>query len=50
MQKGIVGEKDLASASDYNRSGKADLNNALIRNFALVCADLDKKLRTRIEV
>ena len=37
-------------ADGYVESGQAAINQALLMNFALVCTDLDKKLKQRIQV
>ena len=45
----LMQKKQVAPQSNYTGSGQAAINNALLQNLALVCADLDKKLRNRIE-
>ena len=49
MRDVLMQKKQVAPQSSYTGSGQAAINNALLQNLALVCADLDKKLRNRIE-
>ena len=49
MRDVLMQKKQVAPQPSYTGSGQAAINNALLQNLALVCADLDKKLRNRIE-